>query len=213
VPTSAQSGTKDTCGDGVCDETEQADPELCPQDCAQPPSEGDDAQSEEPSRAGETWAGEVVWGCDLEHASGTDTWTADLEYEFTVGADGTLAGQGSGTFRRAECTRGNCRCWIEPGPIALEVSGLQQGAYFYIKLDPEYDLTYCTQCPGVDVLCGSGIRQLEWCHCSAAGGPLEVNIEAVDNQARMFECNPRTDGAIGLNSAWTEGWTIITLVR
>lgn len=30
------------CGDGVCDEPEQADPSLCPRDCQEPPADGGD---------------------------------------------------------------------------------------------------------------------------------------------------------------------------
>jgi hypothetical protein len=236
------------CGDGICDEKEQADPSLCPQDCAagtveegtgagagepgagepeeggpqpgepggdepegdQPGGDGPDEDG--PSIAGQTWKAEVVWGCDSESVTGTDTWTADLEYEFTVGADGTLSGTGSGAFRRVGCTRVDCACWIEPGAISLQVSGLQQGEYFYINLVPEYDLTYCMTCAGI-THCAGGIRQLEWCNCSAVGGPLEVNIEIADLADRVFECNPRTDGATGLISVWAEGWTIIERVQ
>jgi hypothetical protein len=61
-------------------------------------------------------------------------------------------------------------------------------------------------------LCGP-VRQLEWCHCSAAGGPLETNIEIKDSNGRMFECNPRADGIMDLTSVWTEGWTIIERVQ
>jgi hypothetical protein len=85
---------------------------------------------------------------------------------------------------------------------------LRAHGHFYIKLVPAYDLTICTDC-GAGTKC-AGVRQLEWCNCSAAGGPLEVNIEIADLADIPFECNPRTDGAVGLHSAWTEGWTIIT---
>jgi hypothetical protein len=145
--------------------------------------------------------------------TGTDTWTADLEYEFTVAEDDTLSGSGSGSFRREGCTRHGCQCRVEPGPIALDVSGLRQGDTFYIKLVPHYDLTYCTTCPEVETKCASGLRQMEWCNCSAAGGPLEVVIDVRDHVARDFECNPRAVEGLGIVRAWTEGWTEIRRVE
>jgi hypothetical protein len=159
---------------------------------------------------GGTWKAEVVWGCDSEMATGAASWTADLAYEFTVGADNTLSGIGSGTFRRTECTLHGCRCWFEPGPILLDVSGQRQGDTFNIKLVPHYNLTQCTTCPEVETKCGSGIRQLEWCHCSAAGGPLEVDIQVADHKARDFGCNLRIGEGI---TAFAEGWTEIMRVQ
>jgi hypothetical protein len=176
--------TQGNCGDGVCDQAEQANPSLCPQDCVQQPPSGETGS--EP-QGGSAWSARVVWDCDADYGNGQiDRWSVEINYDFDVGADGTITGSGQGKQTRAECARPDCSCSLAIDDFAVDVSGLQQEEYFSIQMTPRYSMQQCVEganCPGC-----FPIRQLEGCGC--VGGPLDVTIEAQDGAIRSFECNP-----------------------
>jgi hypothetical protein len=178
------------CGDGVCDEVEQANPALCPQDCAAAGGGPADSASSSGDEAAEgNWWAEVTWGCDLVPGGGSeDHWTVDIVYEFTVGSDGQLRGSGQGEGRRISCKRPGCECTLTLDPFQVTISGLKQEEYFSIQMDPEYNMEeYVFNCPGGVPPGGGQVYQLDLCICQP-GGPHDITLEAQDGAYTEFEC-------------------------
>ncbi|MEW6094455.1 MAG: hypothetical protein AB1531_10885 [Chloroflexota bacterium] len=176
------------CGDEVCDEAEQANPALCPQDCAGGGGGGggdDDSSSDDGTSGGDDWWAEVTWGCDLTE-NGEDHWTVDIIYEFNVGSDDQIRGSGTGEGRQVSCTRPGCEsCSLTLDPFTVSISGLKQDEYFSIQMDPEYNMEQYLTCNGVTN--GGRVYQLDLCKCQP-GGPHDITIEAEEGGYTEFEC-------------------------
>jgi len=193
------------CGDGVCDGPENV--ENCPEDCApvatpsptptretgpQPPGGGEATPTprnvpgvaatpppdEEPPPRTEEWEGNVDFTCEVGGESGTYSWRAYIDYEFSVAPDGSIIGSGTGEFTDNSCTIscGSCE-FIELGPISAQVSGSREGEYFHLSIIPSAEMVARHVCNGVvDV----PLMQLLAC-VSVPTGPTDFTIEARDN--------------------------------
>jgi hypothetical protein len=189
------------CGDNICDEAEQADPSLCPQDCLQQPPPGSEPE-EEVQPGVSSWSARVVWDCDLDFGDGQiDRWSVEINYDFTVDKNGRISGSGQGKPTRTECQRPGCACSLLLDDFSVDVSGLQQEDTFSLQVKPHANMQYLLEgdhCPGY-------IPVQQPLVCTCISGPLDVTIDAKDGAIRSFECNPN-----GLENAIAHGNTVLT---
>lgn len=192
--------SESTCGDNICDEAEQADPELCPQDCLQQPPAGSGPENGlQPGIS--NWSARVVWDCDLDAGDGQiDRWSVEINYDFKVDKNGKISGSGTGKPTRTECQRPGCACTLQMDDFTVDVSGLQQEDSFSLQVTPHINFQHCLEgdrCPGC-------IPNQQPLVCTCISGPLEVTIDAQDGAIRSFECNPN-----GLPIAIAHGNTVL----
>lgn len=197
TPTSAPPGPAPNlggCGDGICDEKEQANPALCPQDCMVDPA--DEPKEEEGEWSPEYWWAEITWGCDFQNPGSSNSWTVDIIYEFAVDGNGVLSGSGTGEGRNLKWMIEYCECSLSLDPFTVAISGSKQGDKFTIHMDPEYNMVETCTCPSGPINAG-GLKQLEICTCQTT--PLVITIDAKDGGYASWECSVVGNGI-------TEGW-------
>jgi hypothetical protein len=114
--------TDEKCGDGVCDETEQKNPDLCPEDCYTPGNMGETGSGE--AGGGSSWFGSATWSCYMDRSGGGfDQWVAEMEIELSVDLEGNVTGSGFGEFVNSDCEVINCSCSWDMSPISLTITG------------------------------------------------------------------------------------------
>jgi hypothetical protein len=178
----------------VCDDAEQAKPGLCPQDCIVNGGQAESASSSSSETSGEDRWGEATWGCDLTEGEGEDHWTVDIEYQFSVAADGRISGSGQGEGRQVTCTRPSCDCSLTLDPFTVAISSLKQEQHFSIQMNPEYNMQQMlSNCPGS---LGGRVYQLDLCKCQP-GGPFDITLEARDGEQTDFECSVPGGSTVG----------------
>ena len=130
------------CGDGICDDAEQEDPSLCPQDCPPPGggvSEGDTApdeeEEEEPPKEGDPTTGKddkkceprKWWftfdGCGTQvGAEPNYNMCVEVEACITVDENCQIQGTGKGTHTTCEYS-GQCSYDVQCSDFSLPISG------------------------------------------------------------------------------------------
>ncbi|MBN2149616.1 MAG: hypothetical protein JW726_19670 [Anaerolineales bacterium] len=123
------------CGDGVCDDAEQANPDLCPQDCASP------ELTAVPMPTAQVWRASTapMWTSYYGDCPGRQVDDIFVEFEFTwsVDQEGVITGSGEGTMYAEAVSRcpdteyGGIRT---PDPFPVTVSGSADDNYWNIDL-------------------------------------------------------------------------------
>lgn len=133
------------CGDGICDENEQKNPELCPKDCF---TSGVKKSGEGEAEQGSNWFGSVTWSCYMDRAGhGFDRWVAEMEIEIRVDAENNITGSGFGEFVSSGCEVTGCDCSWNMGPISATITGKKEGDIFHIKVSPMAKMIQTVVCP------------------------------------------------------------------
>jgi hypothetical protein len=104
TPEPAQGSQGDHCGDGVCDDVEQANPSLCPQDCKQLPSEEKTSNGSANACAAGEWL-LVVNGCADVHgnAEPSSHICSSFGVCLTVDEQCNIRGNGQGQYDQDTC--------------------------------------------------------------------------------------------------------------
>jgi hypothetical protein len=108
-----------------------------------------------------------------------DLWRAYIDIEFTVAADGTISGSGSGRFTEAWCSRADCEAceFTDLSTISAVVSGAKEGFQFHLHIVPTADMSQYLTCAGHRT--GGWVNQIVPC-LTVSGGPGDFLIDAED---------------------------------
>jgi hypothetical protein len=135
-------------------------------------------EEEPPPSTATEWEGNADFTCEVVGGK-QYFWRAYIDFEFTVAADGSIAGSGSGEFTENWIIMPECECeFSKLGPVSAQVSGSREGDLFHLSVMPSAEMVERCVCPGgvVEV----PLMQLLAC-VSVPGGPTDFTIEARDN--------------------------------
>jgi hypothetical protein len=174
---------KGKCGDGVCDEMEQKNPDLCPQDCYTP---GILETSEGNGTGMESWFGSGSWTCLVDKGeAGQDSFSAEFEIDFSVAPNGSITGSGWGVFTSAVCQLAGCTCEFDPGELTVSVGGKKVDGNLNLQIHPKAPMTQTATCPNSGTTITDMAGLLPGCQ-PATGGLSDFTIEAVEGATHTF---------------------------
>ena len=117
--------------------------------------------------------------------AGYDQWVAELEIEFTVGADNNITGSGFGEFVSSDCVISGCTCAWDMSSISITITGKKENDQLHLQVNPTAQMIETEVCPSTGTSSTDLFGQLYACQ-PATNGLSDFTIEARDGAVHTF---------------------------